>query len=232
MPRLFAFITLSAALALATAASARPAAAPAPPAAPVIDREAAYQTLLAQDQIAAPNVDWLALRLAFADRPGFAVFSQSQAKREMRMAMDKSDCATALPAAKTVIGEAYVDAEAHMVAAFCEDAAGNAVTAAQERAIGVGLLKSIETGDGLSPEGAFTVITVDEEYSLMRALGLKVTSQSLLRANGHSYDALVAANDKGVVATYYFLIDRVLAAEADALRPASVSEGGPPSRTP
>jgi hypothetical protein len=222
---------LSAALAAAALnAGAATTHAVAPP--PRADPEAAYQALLAQDEAAAPNVDWQALRIAFAERPGFQVFAQSAAKRSMRMAMDHSDCATALPAAKAVIAEAYVDPEAHMVAAFCEDAAGDAVSAARERAIGVGLLKSIETGDGLSPAKAFTVITVDEEYSLMRALGLKVTSQSLQRAGGHSYDALVVADDKGKSATYYFLIDRVLAAEAAALRPGSVSEGGPPSRTP
>jgi hypothetical protein len=236
MPRPVLLTTLSAALAAAalcahadapmrTAPPALPTAPAAPaaaasPAAPT-DPEAAYQALLAHDIAAAPNVDWQALRIAFAQRPGFRVFAQSAAKRSMRMAMDHSDCATALPAAKAVIEEAYVDAEAHMVAAFCEDAAGNTVPAAQERAIGVGLLKSIETGDGLSPDAAFTVITVDEEYGLMRALGLKVTSQTLLRVGGHSYDALVAANDKGVSATYYFLIDRVLASESAALRPGS-----------
>lgn len=208
--------------------STAPSEAPHPP----DDPEADYQALLAQAKAHAPNVDWQALRIAYAQRPSFQVFSQSAARRDMFAALDKSDCTQALPAAKAVIAESYIDADAHLVAAFCEDAAGDTAAATLDRDIGDGLVHSIETGDGLSPGGAFTVINVDEENSVMRALGLKVTQQSLIRDGGHSYDALTTVDDKGQTATYYFLIDRVLAAEARALTPGSVSEGGPPDRTP
>jgi hypothetical protein len=115
-----------------------------------------------------------------------------------------------------VIAEAYVDPDAHMVAAYCEEAAGDPAAAKLDRNIGAGLLKSIQTGDGLSPATAFTVIDVDEEYALTRALGLKVASQALIQQGGHAYDALQATDDKGQRATYYFLVDRVLAAESAA----------------
>jgi len=36
----------------------------------------------------------------------------------------------------------------------------------------------------------------------------------------------------GAPGRYYFLIDSVLAAEAAALKPGAISEGGPPERTP
>jgi hypothetical protein len=198
----------------------------------VNDREAAYQTLLAQAKATAPNADWQALRIAYAQRPSFRVFAQSAAKRDMFQAADRGDCAAALTDAKAVIAETYVDADAHMVAAFCEENAGQAAAAALDRDIGRGLIASIETGDGHTAAGAFTVIDVDEEYSVMRALGVKATSQSLVRQDGHAYDVLATVDDKGQAATYWFLIDRVLAAEAAALQPGSVSEGGPPDRTP
>ncbi|MGH6970677.1 MAG: hypothetical protein ACREEQ_03620, partial [Caulobacteraceae bacterium] len=110
--------------------------------------------------------------------------------------------------------ESYVDIDAHMIAAFCEENAGDAAAARLDRDIGLGLVKSIETGDGLTPAGAFTPIDVAEEYAVMRALGLSVTEQSLVRQDGHAYDALTAADAHGHQATYYFLIDRMLAAEA------------------
>ena len=119
-----------------------------------------------------------------------------------------------------------------MVAAFCEDAAGDKTAAQLDRDIGAGLVASIETGDGLSTGSAFTPIDVDEEYAVMRALGAHVTDQALVQSGGHSYDALTAVDQAGHKATYYFLIDRVLAAEAAALKPGSVSEGGPPGRSP
>jgi hypothetical protein len=196
------------------------------------DAEGRYQAMLAAAKANAPNVDWTELRLAYAQRPGFQVFAQSAARRQMLQAANASDCKDALPAARAVIAEDYVDADAHFVAAFCEDAAGDATASKLDRDIAVGLIKSIQTGDGLTPETPFTPITVDEEYALMRALGQKVESQALVRQGAHSYDLLNTVGEKGQRGAYYFLIDRVLAAEAAALTPGAVSEGGPPSRTP
>jgi hypothetical protein len=83
----------------------------------------------------------------------------------------------------------------------------------RERAIAVGLLKSIETGDGLSAAKAFTVINVHEEYQLMAARGRRVVRQSLISQDGHAYDALDTVDQTGDTAKYYFVIDRVMAAE-------------------
>jgi len=196
------------------------------------DAEGRYQTLLAAAKANAPNVDWGELRLAYADRPGFQVLSQSAARRQMFEAANASNCKDALPSARAVMAEDYVDADAHLVAAFCEDAAGDAVASKLDRDIGVGLIRSIETGDGLSAATAFTPINVDEEYALMRALGQKVQSQDLVRQGGHAYDVLSTLDQKGRRGSYWFAIDRVLAAESAALTPGAVSQGGPPSRTP
>jgi len=196
------------------------------------DAEGRYQTLLAAAKASAPQVDWGALRQAFAARPGFQVISRSAARTRMLEAANASNCKDALPSARAVMAEDYVDADAHLVAAFCEDAAGDAVGSKLDRDIGVGLLRSIETGDGLSAATAFTPIDVDEEYTLMRALGQKVQSQDLVRQGGHAYDVLSTLDDKGQRGSYWFAIDRVLAAESAALTPGAVSEGGPPSRTP
>ncbi len=196
------------------------------------DTETAYQALLAQAKTDPPGFDWQALRFAYAARPSFQVFAQSAAKRTMFEAAGKGDCAAALPAARAVIAERFIDADAHMVAAFCEENVGHANAARLDRDIGAGLIRSIETGDGLTPPTAFTVIDVAEEYTAIRALGAHPTEQSLVHADGHSYDRIVTVDDKGRTVTYYFQIDRVLAAESAALKPGSVSEGGPPDRSP
>lgn len=213
-------------LALAGLSAAR-AATPSP-----ADREAAYQALLAQAEADPAAADWQALRLAFAARPGFRVFAPGPNRLQMFQAVERADCAAALPAARAAIAERFVDADAHLVAAFCEETAGDLAGAAADRAIGRGLIASIETGDGRTPASAFSVIDVDEEYSVLRAMGLKPSSQSLIRLGDHSYDAVDAVDGKGQATTFYFLVDRVLAAEAAALTPGSVSEGGPPERTP
>ena len=197
-----------------------------------VDTEAHYQTLLAAAKAAAPNADWGALRLAYSRRPGFKAVADSGAKRQMFEAGQTADCTTALSAAKAVLAEDYVDIDAHLVAAFCEDRAGDKTAAQLDRDIGAGLVASVETGDGLSPASAFTPIDVDEEYALMRALGVHVTDQALIQSGGHAYDALTTLDQAGHKTTYYFLIDRVLAAESAALKPGAVSEGGPPGHSP
>ncbi len=63
----------------------------------------------------------------------------------------------------------------------------------------------------------------------MRALGAHVTDQALVQSNGHAYDALTAVDQAGHKATYYFVIDRVLAAEAAALT-AGLGQRGRPAR--
>jgi hypothetical protein len=211
---------------VATAPSERgPAAAPADP-------EARYQALLTEAKASAPYADWQGLRMAFAERPTFKLTGQDVMKGQMFKAVEAADCGKALTEAKTVIAEAFVDADAHLVAAYCDEKQGNAADATLERDIGLGLLKSIETGDGLSLAAPFTVIDVDEEYALMRAKGLRVTGQALMQQGGHSYDAITALDGKGESATYYFLVDRALAAEPKQMTPGAVSEGGPPGRSP
>jgi hypothetical protein len=200
---------------------------------PPTDAEARYQALLATAQNGGPNVDWGVLRRAYSERPGFKVFEQNPAKRRMFVAAGAQNCVDALPAAKEVLADRFIDSDAHMIAAFCEDVAGQAALASRDREIGAGLVKSMQTaGDGLTPATAFNVIDVDEEYSLMRALGLKLDDQALIHDGGHAYDALTTVDPAGRKATYFVLVDKVLAAESAALAPGSVSEGGPPGRSP
>ncbi len=84
----------------------------------------------------------------------------------------------------------------------------------REHQIALGLLKSVHTGDGTTPEQAFTVISVGEEYATMRAFALQVTGQALIEAPPHSYDRLTVTDGAGKTHTFFFLVDRVMAAEA------------------
>ena len=76
----------------------------------------------------------------------------------------------------------------------------------------------MHTGDGTSPEQAFTVITVGEEYATMRAFALQVTGQALVEAPPHSYDRLTVTDGAGQTHTVFFLVDRVMAAESALLK--------------
>ncbi len=68
-----------------------------------------------------------------------------------------------------------------------------------------GLLSSItSTGDGKTPETAWHVSSVEEEYFVMRMIGVKPGRQSLVNRNGRIFDALEVVDGKGVSRTLWF----------------------------
>ena len=211
----------------------QPASPVAPPSAPPADdAESRYQALLAAAKDAAPNADWTALRLAYAARAAFHPFAESEARAKMFDALQANDCGSALGDARSVLDDDYVDADAHLIAAYCEEKAGDARASQFDRDVGAGLIASIETGDGLSPASAFTVLSTAEEASVLRALGLAAKGETRLSEGGHTYDAIATIDAKGEARTYYFQVDRLVAAPPPTLEPGDVSEGGPPDRSP
>jgi len=184
------------------------------------DAAARYQALLADAKAGKP-VDWQALRFAYADSPGFSVFGDGAdaPRKQMNAAFQAGDFKTALAAAKQISDVDFVDVGAHIVSDLSDQKLGDQDGAAREHQIAVGLLRSIRTGDGTTKSTAFTVIRVDEEYVMMSVMGMQVRRQSLIRgADGHSYDALDVVDGKGGEHTFYFLIDRVTAAESAMLK--------------
>jgi hypothetical protein len=196
--------------------------APARPAAAAFDAasEARYQSLLAAAKAGDPATDWGALRMAYADSAEFDLTGSrtDQARTAMFQALNASDYKTALEAADKIIDEDYVDIDAHVVADLADQQLGDAAAAKTQHEIVLGLLRSVRTGDGSTPAKAFTVISVGEEYAVMRAFAVKVISQALIQSGGHSYDQLNATDSDGKPQSFYFLIDRIVAAESAEMK--------------
>jgi hypothetical protein len=73
------------------------------------------------------------------------------------------------------------------------------------------LMDSImNSGDGRGFATAYVVVTVAEEYSVLRLLGLKAVGQSLGANEGSSFD-IITVNDQetGAEAKVYFNIDLI-----------------------
>jgi hypothetical protein len=205
--------TCVAALALISLAFATPTFAAETPA------DARYDALVAAAK-RGEQVDWRAMRFAYAASPDFDVFGVRTQPLRQAMAQDfaAEDYAAALADARRITAIDFVDIDAHMISEFADRKLGRDAAATREAWTAMGLLQSIETGDGKSEATAFAVIAVAEEYSLMRALGLEVKSQALVQDGGHAYDVLQATDKSGATASYYFLIDRIQAAEKAATR--------------
>ena len=177
--------------------------------------EAKYQSLVAAAKAGTGPVDWQALRFAFAVRSGVKVIDVDlvATRKKMIAARQADNFPELLAQAKLVIDQDYADGQAHLMASVAYGVLKQEAEAKREQTIAIGLLKSIETGDGLSPKTPFTVISVREEYELIAARKRRVTHQSLINEGGHAYDLLETVGQGGDTVKFYFLIDRVLAAE-------------------
>ena len=175
------------------------------------ESKSSYESLLERVKKGDPAVDFTALRLAYADNPpkdgGGIDPDTSQA---MFSALREKKHGKAIEYAEKVLKGKYVDINAHLVASTAYKEKGDAEKEKFHRYVAEGLIKSIlSSGDGRSKETAFTVISTDEEYVILRVYGLMPGSQSLLDANGHHYDRLDATNPKtNEKVTLYFNIDR------------------------
>jgi hypothetical protein len=103
----------------------------------------------------------------------------------------------------------FVNSRAHMTLDMSYEKIGEQEKASFYYLIAYGLVQSIlASGNGKSPETAYQVIAVLEEYVITDVLGYKVEEQTLIDHEGSSYDRLdvvkIKTNEK---ATLYFNVD-------------------------
>jgi len=170
-----------------------------------------YETLLERVKKHDPAADFTALRLAYADKPPKnSGDADPKLVDSMHSAMRDKMYAKAIEYAEKIIQNKYVDINAHLIASVANKEQGNAEKEKFHRYVAEGLINSIiNSGDGKKPETAFTVISTEEEYVILRVYGLMPGSQALLSVDGHYYDKLDATNPKtNEKVTLYFNIDR------------------------
>ena len=184
------------------------------------DAAARYQALVAAAKRSDQPVDWQALRFAYAETPDFDPLGAVTRTRREKMfaAYAAGDNKTALAEAVRVLDQNYTDIAGHVVSEVASHDLGDEGRARQEHEIVVALLRSIRTGDGQTPASAFTVVSITEEYDYLQYLKYEFHQQALVSADGHSYDRFEVERD-GKSHVFYFLADRVLAAEAALLQP-------------
>ena len=159
-------------------------------------------------------VDFREMRLAYFETPEYSPLTGMFDYRALNGALGQGDYAGAVKTAEAVLERNFVDLNAHMVAYIAHRETKNEEKAKFHRAISEGLLDSIKaTGDGKSPETAYEVISISEEYAMFRAMGVRPVKQSLVQDKGHSYDAVVVVDPRtNQQTTYYFNVDKPFSA--------------------
>jgi hypothetical protein len=169
-----------------------------------------YATLLASLKAGNTDIDYARLRLSYMDSPEYkAAKDTSKAETAMTEALNKKDYPAALKHAEAVLESNYVNIDAHYVALVANREMGATDKSAFHRTVFGKLIDSIlNSGDGKSPEKAWVVINVHEEYVLLRVLGFMPSQQSLMHKDGHSYDEMkVKKAEDGTEQTFYFNVD-------------------------
>jgi len=172
---------------------------------------ASYEGLVQRAMSGDHTVDFRALRLAYADSPSYGKGPDtSDTKKAMNIALNNKDFAKAIKNADAILASDYVDMACHFAEYIAHRELKEAEAAELHKAILQGLLKSItDSGDGKTPETAYQVIEVHEEYVLLHFMGVGLpSSQSLLRKNGHAYDEIKFEDPKSKMeVTLYFNVD-------------------------
>jgi uncharacterized UPF0160 family protein len=166
-----------------------------------------YAELVASALKGDPNVDYTAMRYASLDAPKNkkAIYHSLS---EMNAPLQQKDFKKALKMANEVLENYFVDINAHLIAVNACRGLNQSDEAEKHLGFARALLKSIvDSGDGKTEDTAFVVISVDEEYVVLRQMGIFPGDQSLKHGKNGWYDVLESKKD-GQDVTLYFNITK------------------------
>jgi hypothetical protein len=181
-----------------------------------------YEEMLSKLKAGETTTDFKAFRLAFTRTKQYGPYGGDRDGRKlMNAALSQKNFKEALKKAEEQLKDDYTDMEAHIVASIANKELGNSAKADFHRELYLGLVNSIISGgDGKTAKTAYVVITTNEEYVVLRALGLAPGSQSLVKEEGHTFDVFAAIDQKTKAESkVYFNIDIPWKAENDMFNP-------------
>lgn len=159
-----------------------------------------YQALLALARRDPQNADFSELRLAFTGTRAYAPYGVEDFEEDEALgeALGARDWAQVLPRVRPVLDRCYVRIQLHQYAAAACEALGDADGQRHHEHCIRQLLGSIlNSGDGRTPETAFVVIGVWEEYDVLSALNLRTIGQALLPVGDRLVDQMTVLPQEG-----------------------------------
>jgi Domain of unknown function (DUF4919) len=201
---------LSTTLSLSAQTQQTPTASPQP--APKVAEKSTFKELVEKAKKRDQSLDFTALRIAFYESANYNPQTPMLTYRPLYGALAQKNYAEAIKIADSVLERNFVEVNAHMVAQIANQETGNAENEQFHKYMAEGLLNSIKSkADGKTTDTAFHVISINEEYGLLRSMNLRPIKQSLLEDKGHFYDVLTVVdpqtNQQSVV---YFNVDKPL----------------------
>jgi len=168
----------------------------------------AYEILLEQVKQSDPNFDFTELRWTFAQTANYDPynFDDSGLEDSMYDAYNNQEYELAIELANQMLEKNYLLPDLHFIVLQSYQELGDQENADFHNYFLRGLVTSIaKSGDGRSPETAFIVIQIEEEYFMLNILGLQDIEQTFTEINGIPYDIFNGVDENtNNPATIYF----------------------------
>jgi hypothetical protein len=168
-----------------------------------------YDVILADLKGGHTEIDYAALREAYANSAHYDPYGEPPGRSAMIAASKAHDCGALLDAANRVLNDDFTDIEAHVLSADCAAERGDASSAKFHHDVAMGLIRSIaRSGDGTTATSPYVVMAVKEEYAFLYSQGYKVTMQALVKCGTGQCDAMSVEDHDGKKATIFFDVSR------------------------
>ncbi len=174
-----------------------------------------FDALLTRVKASDPTVDFDQLRALSIQVQAVGPKDPGVTLQEIRAAYDHGDFKKALQLSDRLLAYDYFDLNAQAMAMMAADKLGDKEQEARHLFVLKGIMNSIfRSGDGRTPESAFHVVAIREEYMVLDILEVRMLSQSLSLIGGHHYDVFEVDDPKSdKKRTIYFNVDPIIAAE-------------------
>lgn len=174
-----------------------------------------YSGFVQQLESGNTDIDYKAFRESLIDSEQFfALQSQSanldKKKLKLRkLVLEEENYDEAIKLAATILSVDYTSIEPHYLLTRTFKATGDTINEQKHGKIMTSLVQSIlDNGDGKTCATGWPVIKVEEEYFILRVLGLQPLAQSLVREGGVC-DKLEVQTKEGGTLTYYFNVAKL-----------------------
>jgi hypothetical protein len=157
----------------------------------------AYRHLVERLQGGDTLIDYTALRMAYAKTPEYAPYPvRWGANLAMFAALDRKRFEEVGRIADSILAKNYVDIDAHLGAMSAAYHRGDTLRGTFHRAVYRGLIESLKTRSGRSLDSAIIVLSIPEEYALLRSLELERKTVAGVHWQGGLYDRMEVVSRK------------------------------------
>ncbi|MCS6870151.1 MAG: DUF4919 domain-containing protein [Anaerolineae bacterium] len=157
------------------------------------------------------QADFTALRAAYTRTAHYNPYRSGATDAGLIELMRAENWSAAAARCERLIAEDYLHAPLHLTMSYIYQQLEDEERAAWHLAFARGLIGSLlSSGDGRSPETAFKVITVREEYEMLRALSLESLGQRLIAENDRYYDVLTVRDANGAEGEIFFEVTDII----------------------